>query len=84
MAQLTVRSSEQLVEHLLFSFVEWLVKALVRHLNGGLYVLKDLSMPSQSQLSALLIVFFLAVYVLAMEACSYVVKYRFAPLLRND
>lgn len=38
-------------------------------------------MPSQSHLSALLIVLCLAVYVLAMEAYSYVVQYRFTPLL---
>jgi len=38
-------------------------------------------MPSQSQLSAICIVFLLAIYVLAMEVYSVVVKIKFAPLL---
>jgi hypothetical protein len=38
-------------------------------------------MPSQSQLSAIFIVFLLAVYVLAMEVYSVVIAKRFAPLL---
>ena len=37
-------------------------------------------MPSHSQLSALFIVILLALYVLAMETYSYVIKRRFAPL----
>ena len=39
--------------------------------------------PSQSQLSAILIVVLLAVYVAAVEAYSYVIERRFAPLLRD-
>lgn len=38
--------------------------------------------PSQSQLSAILIVVLLAVYVAAVEAYSYVIAHRFASLLR--
>lgn len=45
--------------------------------------LKELPMSSQSHLSALLIVIWLAAYVLAMEVYSYVLKVRFAPLLRD-
>ena len=48
--------------------------------TGALFFLERFRMPSQSQLSAILIVLCLAAYVAAMEVYAYVIERRFAPL----